>query len=316
MKDVISWLLDSSIPSIRYLTLRRLLSHDEADNEVIAARAAMQTTGPMPPILEKQTPHGDWAGSTSYYGPKYVSTHWTMLLLMELGADPHDARIQKGVEYMLDATAQNHMLKDEYDRAVPSPAQFGFVCFWGDVLRYAIEFGYGDDPRLRPMIDYTTRNLDAGGCQCIHNAYLPCAWGAIRSLWGLAALPKRSEHVEGVIKKTLDFLVGSAANQLVGGHYPSRGNPHKIWSDLNFPLFYQADVLFTLRVLADLKALHLPGAQTALEWLVAKREPSGHWHGSSPFKARTWKRLGSQEEIDRWVTLHAVSILQRAGSEI
>jgi hypothetical protein len=316
MNDVISWLLESPTPSIRYLTLRRLLGHDGSDKEVKAARVAMQTMGPIPSILEKQTPSGSWAGSTSYYGPKYVSTHWSMVLLTELAADPNDERVQKGVEYMLNATAENHMLKDEYDRSVPSPAQFGFVCFWSDVLRYAAEFNYAHDPRLMPMIEYTVRNLDAGGCQCIHNDYLPCAWGAVRSLWGLAALPKRSEHVEAVIKKTLDFLVGSSGNQLVGGHYPSRGNPHKMWGDLNFPLFYQADVLFTLRVLADLKALHLPGVQTALEWLIQKREPMGYWHGSSPFKARTWKGLGNAEEIDRWVTLQVVDVLQQAGIEV
>ncbi|MBX3080215.1 MAG: hypothetical protein KF716_01190 [Anaerolineae bacterium] len=312
MTEVISWLLDSSVPSIRYLTLRRLLGYDEADKEVTAARSAMQMSGPIPAILDKQTLSGQWEGSTHYYSPKYVSTHWSMVLLLELAADPNDERVQRGVEHMLEATEQNHMLKDEYDRSVPSPAQFGFVCFWGNVLRYAAEFNYATDSRLTPIIEYTVRNLDAGGCQCIHNDYLPCAWGAVRSLWGLAAIPNRSETVEGVIKKTLDFLVGSG-NQLVGGHYPSRGTPHKMWNDLNFPLFYQVDVLFTLRVLADLKALHLPGAQPALEWLVAKREPSGHWHGSSPFKARTWKRLGNAEEIDRWVTLQAMHVLQQAG---
>lgn len=316
MTDVISWLLDSSVPSICYLTLRRLLDHDEADKQVRTARAAMQTTGPIPPMLEKQLPSGEWAGSTNYYNPKYVSTHWSMVLLAELAADPNDERVQKGVEYMLNATAQNHMLKDEYDRSVPSPAQFGFVCFWGDVLRYAAEFNYADDPRLKPMVEYTVRNLDAGGCQCIHNDYLPCAWGAVRSLWGLAALPTRSEYVEGVIKKTVDFLVGESGNQLVGGHYPSRGKPHKMWDALNFPLFYQADVLFILRVLADLKALEMPGAKAGIEWLMQKREPSGHWHGSSPFKARTWKRLGNAEDTDRWVTLQAMDVLQQAGVKV
>ncbi len=82
---------------------------------------------------------------------------------------------------------------------------------------------------------------------------------------------------------------------------------------LNFPLFYQTDVLFALRVLDDLGALDRPGAQPALTWLAERRQKNGRWRGSSPFRQRTWRELGGREETDRWVSLQSAQLLQRAG---
>jgi hypothetical protein len=79
---------------------------------------------------------------------------------------------------------------------------------------------------------------------------------------------------------------------------------------MNFPLFYQADILFVLRVLAELGALDRPGARPALEWLAARRTANGHWRGTSPFGSRTWPALAGREETSRWVSLQAAAVLE------
>ncbi|HVU13418.1 MAG TPA: hypothetical protein VHD90_19200, partial [Phototrophicaceae bacterium] len=206
MDTLIAWLMDSPTPSIRYLTLRRLLGRGADDADVQAERAAINTTGAIPRILKKQTSEGNWEGDPGWYGPKYKGTHWSLLLLVELAADPNDAQLRRGVEFMLNITTQNYMLEDRYHKSVPSPEIYGFTCFWGNLLRYVAYFGMGDDARVQPMVDYMARNLDQGGCQCHANDYLPCAWGAVRSLWGLAALPNKSAAVNAVIDKTVGFL--------------------------------------------------------------------------------------------------------------
>jgi hypothetical protein len=83
---------------------------------------------------------------------------------------------------------------------------------------------------------------------------------------------------------------------------------HPIWTRLNFPLFYQADVLFCLRVVRDLGALDRPGAQEALDWLDARRQKNGRWRGSSPFRRRTWPHMGGPEETGRWVSVQAAAL--------
>ena len=109
----------------------------------------------------------------------------------------------------------------------------------------------------------------------------------MRSLYGLAALPKKSDHVTAVIEKTVGFLLDPQYS-LAEGVYPASNTVSKHWANLNFPLFYQADVLFTLRVLGELGALGRPAAKPALDWLESKRQPNGRWKGTSPFKPRTW----------------------------
>jgi hypothetical protein len=150
---------------------------------------------------------------------------------------------------------------------------------------------------------------------CEHNYRTPCAWGVVRSLSGLAAVPKsrRSREVRSAIAKGIAFLTEDG--RLLRADYPTPGNrpPNPLWFKLNFPLFYQADLLFTLRVLGELDALHQPGAQPALDWLERVRNREGRWRGSSPFRRRTYKELGGREETDRWVSLQAAWILHRAG---
>ncbi len=314
MDDLIPWLLASPTPSIRYLTLRKLLERPEDDAEVQAAREATRTSGPIPVILQKQTPEGHWEGDLGYYGPKYVGTHWSMILLAELAADPDDPRLHRAVEFMLNVTDKNYMLEDRFDRTVPSPDQFGLSCFWGNFLHYVAHCKCADDPRVGPIVAYIVRNLDTGETRCKHNAYLPCAWGAARALWGLAALPNRSEAVNAAIVKTLTFLLESDY-QLAAGDYPTSGTVNKMWGKLNFPLFYQVDILFILRVLGDLNALGHPGAQPALDWLAAQRQSNGRWRGNSPYGSRTWKVPGDSQDTSRWVSLHAAMVLKQAADQ-
>lgn len=314
MDSLTAWLLSSPTPSLRYLTLRHLLDRREDDADVQAERAAMRVTGPIPAILDELTDDGYWLGDRSYYGRKYNGTHWSLILLPELAADPDDPRLRRGVDFILDATAKNHMLQGRFDKSVPSPDQYGFTCLWGNILRYAAYFGCGDDPRLQPMIDYVERNLETGACHCQLNGYLPCAWGAARVLWGLAALPRHATAVTSAIERGLDFLLNPAYS-LAAGSYPTSGKVHKLWSKLNFPLFYQVDVLFVLRVLGELGALGQPGAQPALAWLEAQRQPNGRWRGVSPYSARTWKVPGDAQDTSRWVSLHAALVLRQAEAQ-
>ncbi len=113
-------------------------------------------------------------------------------------------------------------------------------------------------------------------------------------------------------KTTCTFLLDTY--RLVDANYPTpdNGKIHSLWTKVSFPLFYQVDILFTLRVLAELDALDRPGAQPALQWLAAQRQ-NGRWRGGNPYRARTWRALGDREETDRWVSLYAAGILKQAN---
>jgi hypothetical protein len=303
--DFTHWLLAARTPSLRYLTLRHLLGRPEADADVQAAWQEMKVAGPIPAILAAQTVAGHWAGERSYYTPKYTSTHWSMLLLTELAADGADPRLQKGATFMLAAT------QDELEQAIREGTH-GLSCFWGNLLRYAVHCGQADDPRVQAIVCYLVHDAQEAGWRCSHNDELPCAWGAARAMWGLAALPARhrSAPTAVAIQSGLAFLLET--HSLVEANYPTSGHIQPLWFRLNFPLFYQVDILFVLRVLAELGVLDHPGARPSLEWLAARRRPNGHWRGASPFRQRTWTVLADPEETNRWVSLQAALILQPA----
>ena len=302
------YLLQSTIPSIRYQTLTGLLGLRKNEPRVAEARQAIVTDGPVPAILAQQADSGAWKGERGYYTPKYVSTHWSMTLLAELGADGLDARFRKGAEHMLEATA------DELSQRMQT-GTLGFSCFWGNLLRYTVQAGLVDDPRLERVVEYAAQDLLEGPCRCVHNTDAPCAWGVVRTLWGLAALPRarRTGKVAQAIEHGTGFLLDSFS--LVEANYPLPGSgkisPH--WFNLNFPLFYQVDILFTLRVLDELGLLGHLGAQPALDWLERQRGKNGRWPGDSPFRQRTWRGMGSPTETTRWVSLQAARILLHAG---
>jgi len=308
--DFAAWLLSAKTPSIQYRTLVDLLGSPVDDARVVQARQAIMRSGPVPAILIHQSEIGKWNDERSYYTPKYVSTHWSLLLLTELNVDGSDPRFRQGVQYMLDATA------DDLGKRLDTNS-FGLSCFWGNLLRYALHAGMADDPRVEKIIHFATLGLQNGPCCCEHNWGYECAWGVVRTLWGLAAIPKaqRSGKTENAISQGVKFLLDSF--RLIEANYPSQenGGINPIWFKLNFPLFYQVDLLFTLCVLDELDMLNHLGAQAALDWLEQRRGRNGSWLGSSPFRQRTWKELGDREETNRWVSLHATRILNPSSME-
>lgn len=298
---LISWLLQAETPTIRYLTLTRMLDRPENSPEVREARRSMQASGPIPAILARQTSSGAWAGEHSYYTPKYTGTHWSLLLLAELHADPGDPRLAKGVDFMLNSTRPEWL----------DPGRGGLACFWGNLLRYAAQFA-PDHPGVNEVVACLERDAVQGGWRCEYNGGRPCAWGAARALWGLAALAeeRRTPGVEDAIQAGLAFLLEEYS--LAGGEYPPEGKVSKYWARLNYPLFYQADVLFVLRMLVELNARDHPGARPALDWLASKRQANGRWRGASPFRSRTWKALGGPGETYRWITWIGLYVLGAA----
>jgi hypothetical protein len=100
--QAINWLLEPDEPGVRYLALRDLLDIPADDEELVEARQAAHTSGPIALVLDKMQPEGYWAKPGPGYTTKYRSTAWTLILLAQLGADVNqDDRIRRGCEYLL-----------------------------------------------------------------------------------------------------------------------------------------------------------------------------------------------------------------------
>jgi len=298
--ETIHWLLQSQTPSIRYLTMTRVLGMAEDDAEVSSTRQSIPISPPVEGILAAQHPEGYWERAKSIYSPKYRSSHWSMLLLVELGLEVRNPQLQRGAEFILQVIEKNppHYLTRE---------EIGLGCFWGNWLRYQLYCGRGAEPLVQEVIDFVCEDIQRGG-QCRYNWNLPCAWGVARGLYGLALIPENQRSAS--VRKALDMGIRFFLEEydLVKSNFPPRNRKHPLWNKLSFPLYYQADRLFVLRILKELKALEHPKAQEALTWLSSKQTKAGIWRGGSPFKSSR-PFLAGTEGVERWITLHALEVL-------
>jgi hypothetical protein len=306
--ELAAWLLAAQTPSIVYQAQKDLLAGRRSASQLRAAKARVGRSGAVPAILSRQSKDGKWKIDRGFYGPKFYSTHWSMLWLAELGADGTSGGFRRGAEYMLDATREDV-------RKGLETKDYGWSCLYGNILRYALRADLRIDSRMEDLVRFSARAMAAGPCDCRSSHGCACAWGAVRSLWGLAAIPKRArtKEVDRAIRQGLRFLLEDHSLAEADYPVPPGGRINPLWFKLNFPLPYHSDILFVLRVLDDLDVLDHRGARPALDWLEAQRRPDGRWNGTSPVRTRTWREMGAPEETSRWVTLQALRILRHAG---
>ena len=297
--DPLPWLLEKRDPAVRALTLRNVLDRPARDAELREAQARAMGSPPISTILRRQRSNGKWEG---HYSPKYVASHWSMLLLAEYGVDGSDTRVRQAARHMLeDLAAGNAGMEWATER------DHGVSCYFGNVVRYVSAAGYSTDPRLEPVVQRLARDAKRYDAACFINGEQPCAWGYARLVWGLAALPEaaRSREVERTLRRGVEFLLSYRSDR---GAYPTATTPSHLWRQLNFPLFYQADVLFVLRAIDAAGAIDDPRAQSAIAWLLARQDERGRWGGRAPYA----DRMPSKIDASKWVTLQVVTLLRHA----
>ena len=302
--DPVPWLLERSDPAVRASALRSLLERGPRDPELREAQSRAMGAPPISTILKRQGADGRWAGR-SMYTPKFLSSHWQNLLLVEYGVDASDPRVRRGARKILeDLTVR----PNEMEWVLGT--DHGVSCFTGNVVRYVALAGYGADARLEPLVERLVRDSKKFDAACAINDENPCAWGYARLLWGLASLPEaaRTRDVERTLRRGVEFLLSYTVER---GAYPATGGRSHLWRQLSFPLFYQADVLFILRAIDAAGEVDDPRAQPALAWLLARQDARGRWGGRAPFA----DRMPSRVDASKWVTLQAVTIIKHAFPE-
>ena len=303
--DPVPWLLERRDPAVRSVALRSLLDRGPRDPEVRDAQQRAMSTPPISTLLRGQRGDASWPG-TGLYSPKYESTHWSNLLLVEYGVDSGDPRVRRAARYVLEELSKPEM----GGMGWVLERDHGASCFTGNVVRYIALAGYGNDERLEPLVARLVRDSKKFDAACWINGEQPCAWGYARLIWGLAALPEsaRTREVQRTLRRGVEFLLSYRVER---GKYPAPYGMSYLWRQLSFPLFYQADVLFVLRALDAAGALDDDRAQPAIAWLLARQDPRGRWAGRAPYAAR----MPSKVDASKWVTLQVCTILKHTFPE-
>jgi len=324
--DPLPWLLDEANPAARHLALRDLLGRAGDDADVRAARDAATRTDPIAAILAAQDPGGFWEKPGAGYATKYRGTVWSLIFLEQLAADDADRRVRAACGYVLahaQTTSGGLGASGSFVERPPAPSAV-IHCLNGNLLRALVGFGWLDDERVRRAIDWEARAItgDADvryyasgtsgpGFACGANGKLPCGWGAVKALRGLAAIPprRRTAPVRRALEEGATFLL--SVDPATAG-YPTSTNVNSSWFKLGFPSGYVTDVLQILEVLAELGHAEDPRLANVLDLVLRKQDAEGRWRNEYAYHGKTWGDIERQGAPSKWVTLRACRVLKAA----
>lgn len=329
--DPLPWLLDPAAPAVRHLALRQLVGLPADHPDTVAAGRQAMAADPIASILAAQHPDGHWEKPGPGYATKYRGTVWQLIFLDQLGADPADERIRRACAYVLahsQAASGGFGASGRVGADAPPPSAV-IHCLNGNLLRALIGFGWLDDARVGRAIEWEARAITGEGVArwyesgtsgpgfgCAANEKLPCAWGAVKAMLGLARIPpdRRSPLVVRAVEVGAAFLLGR--DPAVADYPAGWGNtrPSGSWFRLGFPSGYVADVLQNLEALCELGFGRDPRLRGALDWLLARQDADGRWRNQQAYNGKTWVDVEPQGRPSRWVTLRACRVLRSALS--
>ncbi len=303
-EDPIPWLLESGNPTVRYWTLADLLDRPADDPEVQAARAAIPTCPPVAELLAAQKRNGHWV-QRDYYLPKSYGTFWVLSVLADLGLTAENEHVQRGCEFMFAFQRESGAFcrrrrvarKGVVWEDQPDP------CTHARIVRFLIQFGYGDDPRTRKAVKWLlATQRDDGMWLCRRADRHGCLRATLDVLRAAALDPETAAH------PAIARAAAVVCNLLME---PRMGRYHvgDLWTILEYP-YLGYGVISALDALARLGyTLEQPKVATATEYLLSRQLPDGTWplDQSAP---RPPFDVGQPGQPNKWLTLDALRVIK------
>ncbi|MFP4186589.1 MAG: hypothetical protein ACLFSU_00285 [Acholeplasmataceae bacterium] len=290
---VIDWLLKSNT-SLKYLVQRDLLGIPE--EELRKRRELILKRGFGLVLMKKQDPDTYmWEG---IYSPKYVSTHYTLWQLSQLGAPMDDERIEKAILLVLDRMWKPNGLiePDRYQ-------DLGIVAM---MLRLAVEAELSD-PRIRDMTDYIlAHRLDDGGWHCdrqqpkgsSRHTTLSVIEALSRVLGAGVLEPK--EEIERAILSGIEFILRERLF-----------HSERDVLNFDFPYGWRYDMLRALEAMADYGFPLDVRMEEGLDLLVGRLDYYGRIRSDRRPKGRQHQRYTRTNRFCPFNTHRVLKVLKR-----
>jgi len=302
--DPIPWLLESGNPSVRCWTLLDILDHSADDPEVRAAGAAIPTFPPVAELLAAQKREGYWV-KRDYYLPKHYGTFWVLSMLADLGLTAENEQIRRACEFMFTYQREHGGFcrrRRVSGQGIIWDTQPG-PCTHARIVRFLIQFGYGDASRTRAAMDWLLANQrDDGMWHCGRPDRPGCLRATLDYLRAAALDPEMAAH---------PVTIGAAAVVCDLLMEPRMGRYHvgDMWTVLEYP-YFNYGVISALDALARLGyTLEQPKVALAMKYLLSRQLPKGPW--PLDLGAR-WPPfdVGQPGEPNKWLTLDALRVIK------
>jgi hypothetical protein len=319
--DPLPWLLEPDNPSVRYFALRDLLDRPATDPDLRAARAAIMDSEPVRAILAARHTDGYWVKPGPGYSPKYTSTIWQILILADLGTGGAYERIRRSCEYLL-----SHTQASSGGLSLATAPSRVIHCLNGNLTFALLALGLPwQDERIQRALDWEARAIlgedvtfytsgtTGPAFECVANARLPCAWGAVKALKAFALLPPeaRTPRIQRAIDAGVEFMF---SRDLARADYPYQERISSDWFKFGYPLSYTSDILEALDVLAGLGHVRDPRLASAVEFMLSQQDAQGRWKLKHTLNGRMWIDIEQRGKPSKWVTLRVLRVLKAVAT--
>ena len=317
------WLLEGD-PAIRFQVMRDLLDLDEG--EYAAEQEKVASSGWGKEYLAYQDEKGMWGGGI--YGPKWISTTYTMTTLRRIGLPAGNEQAKKGCWQLL----EHGRYEDGGINYFASMAA-SEVCVTGMVLSILAHFRY-KDPYIDGIADHLLqRQMPDGAWNCedyrgaVHSSFHT----TMSALEGLLEYQKsRSKvrlDVEVARLRAHEFLLqhklykSHRSGEIVSPRMLRMPFPPRWFYDFLKALDYFQDYYkwrSSQRITyPDLESKKLDRQHNhdkrftdAIELLKSKQKANGKWNMMSGHTGRIYFNMEQAGKPGRWNTLRALRVLK------
>jgi len=300
-KATLDWLMKGD-PSVRFQTMRDLMTIPE--EQYVQEQMEIEKKGWGKRFLGLQDVSGMWGGGL--YSPKWISTHYTLLTLKQLGLHPGNAQAKKACKLLLDEG-----IYEDGGINFFSSMNHSETCVTGMVLSMACYFNIAD-PRILSMVDYLVQQqMPDGGwnCESYDGARHSSFHTTISVLEGLMEF----DNLNGTSKETLASVTSRAHEFLLRHHLFRSDRTNSIvniqMTRCSFPTRWRYDFMRALDYFQSLDFPHDPRFCDAIQ-LLKKKERHDRWPLQQHYSGRIFFEMEKVGRPSRVNTLRAHRILK------
>jgi hypothetical protein len=275
------------------------------ENKLLRKRIAKEGWGRA--FLSKRRENGHWG--RGFYQVKWISTHYTLLDLKNLGISPSTKECKETITMLLkeqkgiDGGLNPHTQIKKSD-----------VCINGMGLNYASYFG-ADEKELRSIADFIlSQQLNDGGFNCDFNrsgAVHSSLHSTISILEGILEYKTRGykyrlKELKKVEQDSIEFIL---QHKLFQSHRTGEIIDNKMLM-LSYPSRWRYDILRALDYFHFGGVKYDSRMDDALQILLKKRRKDGTWPLQAKHPGQTHFDMEKPGIPSRWNTLRALRVMK------
>lgn len=303
--SIIEWLMAGDA-AIRWQTMRDLLDLPQQAWE--SERQQTVTSGWGARLLAEQEANGRWGGG--FYSPKWISSTYTLLTLIDIGVPPTHERARWGAELVL-----KEILGDPGNERFQQKLAECDRCIVGMMLRIGVYFGV-DDPRNEAIVEnLLAERMPDAAWNCRRHRRPKPHHGSFHTTFNvLEGLREYLEAGSGKQRKAA-LAAEQAALEFMLQHKLFRSDKtneviNDKFTQFSYPYRWYYDVLRGLSYFARSNAPHDPRLQEAIALLLKRQRRDGFWPVQNRHPGREFFQMEKTGGPSRWNTLRALRVLR------